>query len=212
MARGLLDRSNDRLPLPAILAERWLAVAVVLALIAALTQWIAWLNADDAVVDTFVGPPRSDYTLANFTLTTFDASGRFQFAVEAPRLVKHPYVGSLEIDAPQFRIRDAKGLDWNARSDKGYVDGRATVLELAGAVALHRPEQATTGPVSVRSESLVAHVDTNTVTSDVAVTVEQPGSILKGNGLVADLDARRFRLERGTSARFVPRAARAPRA
>ena len=208
---SLVDRLNARLPLPTILAERWLLIALVLAVIAGLTQWIAWLNADDEPFDAFVGPPRSDYTLKNFTLKSFDETGAFAFAVDAPRLDKHPYIGSLDVDQPAFRIRDARGQDWRARSNKGWISGNAKELRLTGKVELDRPQNAASGPLSVRSEELTAHVDTNTVTSNAAVTIRQPASILSGTGLAANLDTRRFQLKSRVSARFEPRAT-APRA
>lgn len=204
---SIVDRINARLPLPTILAERWLVIALVLAVIAGLTQWIAWLNADDEPFDSFVGPPRSDYTLSNFTLQSFDENGAFAFAVDAPRLNKHPYVGSFDIDDPAFRIRDAKGQDWRAKSKRGWISGNAKELRLTGSVELDRPAGAQTGPLEVRSEELVAHVDTNEVTSSAAVSIRQPGSILRGTGLAANLDTRRFQLKSRVSARFDPRAA-----
>lgn len=198
-------RLHAQLPLPTLLAERSLAAALVLAIFAGLTQWIAWLNRDTPEPDTYVGPPRSDYTLSDFTLTSFDERGRFAFTVEAPRLARHPYLGSFEIDAPRFRIRAAEGEDWNANAAKGHVSGDSNTLTLTGEVRLERPKGAAKPPVSIRSESLVAHVDANRITSDDAVTIVQPGSILAGTGLEADLAQKRFTLKQRVTARLEPR-------
>ena len=48
--------------------ERTLAGAAVLAVFAALTQWILWLQSEPESADSFIGPPRSDYTLSEFSL------------------------------------------------------------------------------------------------------------------------------------------------
>ena len=198
-------RLHARLPLSALLAERSLAAALVLAVFAALTQWILWLNREDYEGDRYVGPPRSDYTLERFSLASFDERGRFAFAVEAPRLARHSFLGSLEIDAPAFRIRDGNGDDWRAKADKGRVSGDGKSLQLASGVELDRPRTAAKPPVSIRSEELTAHVDTSLVTSDAAVTIVQPGSILSGTGLSADLKQKRFALKQRVTARFEPK-------
>ena len=198
-------RWHARMPVPALLAERSLAVALVLAAFAGLTQWIVWLNRDEHEADLYVGPPRSDYTLDRFTLTSFDERGAFAFTVEAPRLARHPWLGSFEIDDPSFRIRDASGQDWRARSKKGHVSGDGKTLKLAEKVELDRPAGAKRAPVSIRSDELTAHVDTSLVTSDGAVTIAQPGSILSGTGLAADLKQKRFALKQRVTARYEPK-------
>ena len=48
--------------------ERTLAGAAALAVFAALTQWILWLQSEPETTDSFIGPPRSDYTLSAFSL------------------------------------------------------------------------------------------------------------------------------------------------
>jgi len=193
------------MPLPTLLAERSIAVAIALAAFAGLTQWIVWLNRDDHEGDHYVGPPRSDYTLDRFALTSFDERGAFAFTVVAPRLARHPWLGSFEIDDPSFRIRDASGEDWRARSRRGHVSGDGKTLKLADAVELDRPRSASKTPVSIRSDELTAHIDTSLVTSNAAVTIVQPGSILAGTGLAADLKQKRFSLKQRVTARYEPK-------
>ena len=202
---GRWRRLHARLPLPALLAERSLVAALVLAVFAGITQWIAWLNREDYEGDRYVGPPRSDYTLERFSLTSFDERGAFAFTVEAPRLVRHSWLGSFDVEAPRFRIRDASGEDWSASAKRGHVSGDGNVLTLGEDVRLDRPRSAARPPVSIRSEELTARIDANLVTSDAAVTIVQPGSILSGTGLDADLKQKRFSLKHRVTARFEPR-------
>ena len=200
--RGVIARVNDRLSLPVVMAERSLAFATVLAVFAALTQWIVWLNRDLPEPDPFVGPPRSDYTLADFTLASFDEGGKLALTVVAPRLAKHPQLDSLEIDAPRMKLRDANGEDWNARSASGWVRGDGKEVRLQGAVEIVHPPTARRGPVKIEAERLTAFVDTSTLASDTAVTIVQPGSILRGTGLQADLKQKRFTLLNQVTARY----------
>ena len=203
--RSWWGRVHARLPLPTLLAERSLAAAFVLAIFAGITQWVAWLNREDYEADRYVGPPRSDYTLERFSLTSFDERGAFAFTVEAPRLARHSYLGSFDVEAPRFRIRDASGADWSAHAERGHVAGDGDTISLTGGVVLDRPRSAARPPVTIRSEELTAKVDANLVTSDAAVTIVQPGSILAGTGLSADLKQKSFSLKRRVTARFEPK-------
>ncbi len=207
-ARSWWRRAHERLPLPALLAERSLAVAFVLLVFAGLTQWILWLNREDYEGDHYVGPPRSDYTAERFTLTSFDERGAFAFEVESPRIARHGHLGSFEVDTPSFRIRDKGGADWRANARKGNVQSDGKSLALTGEVRLDRPRTEARRPVSIRSEELTARIDTSLVTSDTAVTIEQPGSILAGTGLSADLQQKRFVLKQRVRARFEPKTKR----
>ena len=65
-----------------------------------------------------------------------------------------------------------------------------------------REATANRGPVSVRAGRLTAFVDTSTLVSDTAVTIVQPGSILRGTGLQADLKQKRFTLLNQVTARY----------
>jgi lipopolysaccharide export system protein LptC len=60
------------------------------------------------------------------------------------------------------------------------------------------PPDANGGRIELRTQDLTVLPEQNEVRTDAAVTVTGPGSILRGRGLRADLDARRFRLSKVT--------------
>ena len=59
-------------------------------------------------------------------------------------------------------------------------------------------------PVKMTTEQLNVFPDSKRATSAVAVTVTQPGSILRGLGMEALLDSRRVRLKSNVRVRYVP--------
>ncbi len=181
---------------------RTLGIAAMLALVALFLQWLLWLRDAGGGVDEFVGPPRSDYELRDFTLTTLDAKGEFSFAVKSPRLARHPFLGTLTIDAPQFVIRDGNGTDWDATSRQAWVRKDARELRLIDDVKVDRRVTAKTTPLSLRSATLSGLLDENRLFTDDAVTITQPGSILNGTGLEADLKNNRFILKNQVRGRY----------
>lgn len=182
--------------------ERTLVAAAVLAMLAALSQWLAWLERTPETADTFVGPSRSDYTLRDYQLTSYDEAGKRRFIVESPRLVKHPELDTFDIDTPAFRFWDGHDSAWTAHAQRGWVRADAKALRLDGAVELDRPAADGVTPLTLRTEQLEALLDENRLRSPLAVTVTQPGSILRGTGLDADLDAERYVLEHQVTATY----------
>jgi lipopolysaccharide export system protein LptC len=174
------------------IGERTVVAVALLGAVAAVTQWLLWLQADPPVVDTFVGPPRSDYELGPFTMQSYNEDGSFAFSVKAPRLVREPFTKDYDIDAPVVDIRDHDGNHWNSVSHTGWISKDGKVIRLKGDVVADRLKSATVGPATITTQSLEADVDSNRMNSDDRVTVLQPGSILAGTGLDADLKAGTF--------------------
>ncbi len=179
-------------------------IAGVFAIVAISTQWVLWLRRE-TTADPFIGPPRSDYDITHFSMSALDAKGDLSFTVRAPRAVRNEGQGSFDIDAPRFVLRDAEGIDWNVRADRGWVREDGRELRLVGDVNLERKTPAPADAIALRSERLDAALDPNIITSPLAVTIERPGSILTGIGLVADIDAKRLQLKDQVNGRFEPR-------
>ncbi len=188
--------------------ERTLATAALLAIVAAAMQWILWLQRDPDVSDLFVGPPRSDYTLSDFTLTAMKVDGSLGFRIDSPRMAKHPHLGTFAIDTPKIRLRDGRGNEWLAHSATGWVSEDAKTVRLEGDVVADRPRTPKVDPLNLRSERLVANIEDSRLQSDLAVTLAAPRSILRGVGLDAELKADRIRLLSQVSARHEPKSRR----
>ena len=92
-----------------------------------------------------------------------------------------------------IRVTSREGT-WLARADRAWVDAGGTELRLIGAVALDSPPEGGSGELAFRSERLDVFPRERKVQSDAVVTLTSRDSILRGRGLRADLDTRRFQL------------------
>jgi lipopolysaccharide export system protein LptC len=189
------------------MVERSLAIAVVLAAIVLMMQWLVWLQRDTDVVDSFAGPPRSDYTLTDFDMVVLDEKGKLAFTVVAPRLDKHPFLGTFALEQPRVRLIDGHGDEWKTQSASGWIRADAKELRLDGKVDAKRTPTRTATAVNILSERLIALLDTNQLRSDLAVTVRTPGSILRGTGMDADLNKNIFALHHEVTGRYDPKLA-----
>ena len=81
---------------------RVLAYAALLGLLALVTQWLLWLERPGDRGDTFVGPSRSDYVALDYVLVARDTEGGFAFEAIGPRAVRHPFLGSFDLETPRL--------------------------------------------------------------------------------------------------------------
>lgn len=172
---------------------RWVPGALLLVAAATSSLALWWLYRQDEP-EPLTGPPRSDYFLSDFDLVALDSGGKESFHVTGPYLSRHPYLGTIEIEQPRFALPDSREGTWLARADRAWVDAGGTELRLIGAVALDSPPEGGSGELAFRSERLDVFPRERKVQSDAVVTLTSRDSILRGRGLRADLDTRRFQL------------------
>jgi lipopolysaccharide export system protein LptC len=139
--------------------RRTYVTIAILAVIALATQALVWVFVPRETENTFVGAPRSDYTLGNFTLDALDEQGHHSFTMVAPRLARKEDDGSIYVTAPNYEIVDNSGNLWKGKSESAWVNHDGTIMKLDGDVDMHRIETEKVTPVQLLTRDL-------TVTSD----------------------------------------------
>lgn len=182
---------------------RQLPVLIGLLLAALATGWVVWLLREPAPAPQLIGPPRSDYFLTDFSMIALDAEGREAFSASGPRLARHPHAGTLEVENPRFALPDPDGGQWLAESQAAWVSVDAGELRLLRDVEVQSPAQGD-APGTFRSERLDLFPRLRRMSTPLAVTVDGPGFILRGLGLEAELDTRRFHILDQATARYEP--------
>jgi lipopolysaccharide export system protein LptC len=170
------------------LDRRYWSLVAVLVLAAVATSLLAWYTRERPNAQTFAGPPRSDYTLDDFTLTALDATGRRTFAVTGPKLARRGDDGSIFVTTPDYLLVDGNGHPWHGKSDAAWIDREGTVMKLQGHVEMHRDATATEGAVDVVTRDLTTWPKAKKMETAAPATITQPGSILRGTGMRGDLD------------------------
>ena len=169
-------------------------VLLSLSLALAWTSWLLVRQKPEAEPQ-FVGPPRSDYQLQNFSLRTFDEQGELAFHLEGPRLIHDGQRRSYEVDQPDFLFYTSGGEAWQAQSKRATIDIGTRRVALREQVRC-QPEASGSDRSTwvLHTEALDADPDRKTLSSNLPVTLDRPGSILRGIGLTAQLDSKQFEL------------------
>lgn len=176
---------------------------LLLGLLAAGSSWWLWLLQDKPSEGALLGPPRSDYQLLGFEMVSLDKQGHEAFSASGPQLSRHPTAATLTVLSPHFTFPDAQGERWQARSKHAWISADGDELRLLSEVVV---DNVPTGKrqASIETARLDVFPQSSTLRSDDAVTVRDAASILRGVGLRADLNTRRFQLLSEVRARYVP--------
>lgn len=175
----------------------WRSVVTVLLLIgAAISGWSLWTQRAEHAT-TVQASGRPDYVLNDFELIVLGADGSESFTLRAPKLARDPASRAMDVVTPLFLIppgQDASGDAWEVRARTGWVSAGGDELHLRGEVRAVS-DGSTGAPVTVATEELNVFPEDNRVESAVAVSINRPGSILRGHGLEVDLDTRLYTLK-----------------
>lgn len=178
--------------------RRLILPMLVLAALALLTQTLVWLLVPAEQAPAFVGPPRSDYTLSDFTLNALDAQGHPAFRIAAPFLQRKAEDGSIYVTAPDYEIVDNAHNVWKGSSESAWVNRDGSVMKLEGTVHMHRVASANVSPVRLQTSDLTVvstpdahaaapHARDRKMHTAAPTTIASPDHVVRGVGMNADL-------------------------
>jgi lipopolysaccharide export system protein LptC len=189
--------------------RRYWMLVVVLALVALGSELLLWITRERPDAQTFAGPPRSDYTLTDFTMNALDSAGKRTFQVSGPNLARRGEDGSIFVTTPDYVIVDGSGHPWTGKSDAAWVDKEGTLMKLQGHVEMHRAGVgADDKPIDVVTSDLTTWPKDKKMETAAPATITQPGSILTGIGMRGDLNTKVLELLSDVHSTLQPREAR----
>lgn len=182
----------------------WL-VAALLALAGIALNIVYWITRQPTNEQTYAGPPRSDYTLTDFTLNALDADGKLSFQTVGPFLARRGDDGSIFVTTPDYVIYDGSAHQWKGKSDSAWVNKEGTIMRLDGHVEMHRQAEQGVEPVDVVTRDLTTWPKDKKMETAAPATITEPGSILRGIGMRGDLNTKVLELLSDVHATIEPK-------
>jgi len=177
---------------------------IVLAVAAALTQLLVWWLRPPPKPVAIVGPPRSSYELADFTLRAFGEDGKLAFTMTAPHLARREGNDSLYVNAPKYFFVASDGSDWYGTSQYAWISSDNSLVKLIGKVNLHRPAAPNVPAAEIHTADATVWTQDRRMASAAPSVIQEPGSILRGTGMKADFDTRSLELLSNVHATLAP--------
>jgi len=185
----------------------WL-VAALLALAGIALNIVFWITRERVNEQTFAGPPRSDYTLSDFTLNALDSQGKLSFQTVGPRLARRGDDGSIFMTTPDYVMVDGNGHLWKGKSDSAWVNQDGTIMKLLGHVEMHRQPEKGLDPMDIVSRDVTTWPKDKKMETAEPATITEPGSILRGTGMRGDLNSKVLELLSDVHATIEPKSQR----
>ena len=180
--------------------ERRLILTILgMAALALATQVLVWVYVAREQTQDFVGPPRSDYTLTDFTVDSLDENGQHAFTIIAPRMVRKEDDGSMYVTLPNYEILDDNGNVWKGTSDSAWVTKDGTIMKLEGKVVMNRIPTPKVVPIRLETTDLTItsppkvkgqpNPKSNQKKLETAAltTITDPSHVAHGIGMKSDL-------------------------
>lgn len=185
------------------MSSRQILLAMLLAIAAVISGWVLLREQARHTGPRFIGPPRSDYQLQDFELASYNEEGRLAFRLRAPQLSHDDARDAFHVQAPVFQFFNNTGKAWDAISKRALINTRTKRVSMRDNVRVTQsPQAGNAGQFTLDTQALEADTDARRITSNVAVTLRRPGSILQGVGLTAELDTKQFALAATVRGRF----------
>lgn len=182
----------------------WRGGLIIVLLLAAIASgWSAWKQRAEEPEATTTSD-RSDYVLEDFELVSLDDDGHEAFTLRAPHLQRNPADETMSLREPVFLLPEGEaGLYWDLSAATGWISADSERMRLEGeVVAISDPD----GGRAMRldTEALEVLPRQRLANSDVAVTITEPGTTMRGTGLDVDLADKRFQLHSKVHTTYVP--------
>jgi lipopolysaccharide export system protein LptC len=172
------------------------------------TYWLA------SNTPAFIGGPDAqrppthdpDYFLREFSVKTFEPSGRLKSEVFGTEARHYPDTDTLEIDQPRMRAYDEKGALTVATAQRAISNGDGSELQLLGNAIVVRepPADGSAQRMEIRSEFLHVFVNTEKVKTHKPVTLIRGGDQFEAESLDYDNLDRVLGLQGRVRGRIVP--------
>ncbi|HET7268559.1 MAG TPA: LPS export ABC transporter periplasmic protein LptC [Oleiagrimonas sp.] len=187
--------------------RRLITSLVVLALAVALVQLVIWWLKPPPAPRHLVGPPRSGYTLHDFTFYAYTDNGSLSFRMRSPSLNRREGDKSLYVDQPHFLLPPANGepgAPWRGNSDYGWINHDNTVLKLMGEVDMHRAAFDDTPSAEIHTSDVTAWPRQNKLATEKPAHLRQGTSRMSSIGLRANLQSKHLELLHDFHGTFAP--------
>lgn len=183
-----------------------MALGLVLLAAAVVSGWSAWKQRDVAEPDA-PSSERPDYLMRDFEVVSLDDQGRESMTLRAPSMQRDPKSQTFTIATPLFLLPDSEGHHWEMRSKAGWVSAKGDELRLSGDVKGTSPREAVV-PSTFDTQRLNVFPRKDLATTDDAVTITRPGSILSGVGFEINTKTKQYTFKSQVKTRYEPKSAR----
>jgi lipopolysaccharide export system protein LptC len=133
-----------------------------------------------------------DYIMDGIVVTTLGPEGNTKFRVVGQKLIHYEDDASSEIDWPIARRFHETKPAITIKSDKGFLDGDMTILDLVGNASLTRPPQAATATQAGSARLFMSSSKFTVLMNEDIVKTNRPVNLEQGLSIMTSQEGAVF--------------------
>ena len=183
----------------------WRAWLTVVLAAAAVLAAIAIWNQNNHLRTRGAAEYRPDYVLTDFTMVSLDDDGKEALTVSAPQLRRNPDTQAMDLDSPTFLFPDNNNHRWRATAKTAWISAKGEQVKLRGDAVIDSPVgDPQQGRIASPTLDVFTQKGKERATTQDAVVITKPGTIMRGRGLDADLNQDRVVLHNEVRIQYAP--------
>jgi lipopolysaccharide export system protein LptC len=190
-----------------VTTRRLLTSLFALALAIGVVQGLLWWLEPASKPQQMVGPPRSSYTLHEFTLDGYGPKGHMAYQLSAPQLERREGDASMYINQPRFVLppkNGSPGKPWTGHAAYGWISANGNLIKLQGEVHMQRPAFDGQASAQIDTSDVTAWPHQNRLETDQHVAIVQGTTRMTGTGMRADFNNQHMELLHDFHGTFLP--------
>lgn len=168
---------------------------------AAATLWLR-MGGERAAPSGELAGAIPDYTMQSFTATAMDARGRPEHELQAVSMI-HFTDDVTELSEPRMTLFRPDGPPWRVVADEGRIAPGGELVTLRGNVRMSRQTEGE-GSMLLLTDFIRIRPDDKYAETEAAVTISDPGTVVKAVGMQAYMAEERLILLSEVRSTYAP--------
>ncbi|QJD99614.1 LPS export ABC transporter periplasmic protein LptC [Massilia forsythiae] len=127
-----------------------------------------------------------DYIIENFSFVRMSETGKPKYVISGARLTHRPADNTSVIDKPVVQSMTVEHPRMTMTANTAHINQDQNQIDLAGNVDIHRPGNATTQPMQIRTEALTLLPDEDIAKTDRKIDMTLGATAVTGTGMIAN--------------------------
>ncbi len=158
---------------------------IILALLAAITWWLTFMQQTEPEKKTSKASHKIDYFLKDFNARSMTVTGDLKQRIRSEHMQHFVDDDSTELTNPKITMYSVGKPDLNIASDTGYISSDGELILLNGAVHIKRNALKGIAPLEIDTHNLRVQIPNDFAETDEFVTIKSAGNTIQGTGLRA---------------------------
>lgn len=147
----------------------------------------------------------TDTVITDVSLKRFDESGKLVNVLKTPEIRHIPENDQHLFESPYIQVAEANQPVWEIRSKRGRAVNKGEEITFIEQVVIHQAQGEHNQESTMRTEELHYFPKQKIASTELAVSFEQPGSILHSQGMKAWLADKHIQLLSNARATYEPK-------